>query len=165
MTILKPLLHSLVLLAALSAAITLTPATAQQTCLKNAWTAFNQGDYAHAIDAASDCIDQFSARAARDQAALEAAHEKLPPTGAVDSSFDKKKVFDRWAVNDVATAYFVRGQAAEQLNKRRAGARYKQLARDSYSAAARFSYGRCWDPQGFFWSPSEAAADRILALK
>ena len=140
-------------------------ACAQQPCLKRAWAALNGNQFAQAIDASNDCIDKFSTRAFRDQGALEAAKEKLPPTGAVDSSFDKKKVFDRWAVNDIATTFFIRGEAAEQLLKHSKGQQYKQLAVVSYTHAQRLSYGRCWDPQGWFWSPAEAAADRLVALK
>jgi len=162
----RPSLHYLqVLLPIVAAALFTTTASAQQPCLKKAWATLNQADYAGAIEASTDCIDQFAARAMREQASLEAAHEKQPPTGAVESSFDKKKIFDRWAVNDIATAYFIRGQAAERLLKRRATVQYKELAHDSYTAATHLSYGRCWDPQGWFWSPAEAAADRLAVLK
>jgi hypothetical protein len=159
----KPyLVHVGILLLSVAAAGT---ARAEQPCLKKAWAALNDSNFGQAIESADECIDQFSPRAFRDQATFEAAHEKQPPTGTVDSSFDKKKVFDRWAVNDVSTAYFVRGQAAEQLLKRTRRPQNKQLALDSYLAATRLSYGRCWDPEGWFWSPAEAAADRLLSLK
>lgn len=138
---------------------------AEQACLKKAWAGVNASNYAQAMEAANDCIEQFSARAFRDQAALEAAHEKFPPTGAVDSASDKKKIFDRWAVNDISTAYFLRGQAAEQLLKRTHNSKMKQVAIESYTAATRLGFGRCWDPQGWFWSPAEAAADRLLVLR
>ncbi len=140
-------------------------ANGEQPCLRKAWDALNQSKYSEALEAASDCIDQFSARALRDEGALEAAQEKQPPIGAVDNAFDRKKILERWAVNDVAAAYFVRGQAAEQLLKQRKGRRYLQVARESYAGAARLRYGRCWDPQGWFWSPAEAASDRLVAMK
>jgi hypothetical protein len=141
------------------------PAMAQQPCLKKAWEAFDRSAYTEAVDAASDCIDRFSARAQRDEGILEAAHEKEPLTGGADNAFDRKKIFDRWAVNDVATAYYIRGQAAEQLWKLHKKQQLMTMARESYAAAQRLRYGRCWDPQGWFWSPAEAASDRLLALK
>jgi hypothetical protein len=140
-------------------------AFAQQQCLKNAWTAFNQNDYQAAIRSADECIEDFGGRATKEQAALEARREKAPPTGAVENAADKKQIFDRWAVNDVSTAYFVKGRSAEYLFKKQRSEKYKQIAEQAYIAAARLSYGRCWDPQGFFWSPAEASSERLPPLK
>jgi hypothetical protein len=139
-------------------------ALAEQPCLKSAWAAFEKSDYPSAITAAGECIEDFSAKAIKDQHALEASSEKAPLVGAVESAADRKKIFDRWAVNDVATAYFVRGRSAELLFRRSKNVRYKQLAQKSYQAATQLTYGRCWDPQGWFWSPAESAADRISVL-
>jgi len=157
--------YAFVLLAGMAAALFPQPVKAEQPCLKKAWAALNQSDYALVVEAADDCIDQFSARAFRDEGALEAAKEKQPPTGVVESAFDKKRIFDRGVLNDTAAAYFVRGQAAERLLKKSRNEHDKKIAIESYAAAARLRYGRCWDPQGFFWSPAEAASDRLLALK
>ena len=101
------------------------PASAEQDCLKTAWANLTKGDYVHAVEAADECIDQFSVRALRDQNSLQASGEKLPPTGAVDSPADRKKIFDRWAVNDVSTAYFVKAQAAERIFRKQGTAKYK----------------------------------------
>jgi hypothetical protein len=73
--------------------------------------------------------------------------------------------FDRWAVNDVATAYFVKGRAAEYLLKKQKNQKYKQIAQEAYQSAMKFTYARCWDPQGWFWSPAEAAGERLPLLK
>lgn len=137
------------------------PGRAEQPCLKTAWANLTKSDYAHAIEAADECIDQFSVRAFRDQSNLQASGEKVPPTGAVDSPADRKKIFERWAVNDIATAYFVKAQAAEKVYRKQGVAKYKQMALDAYRAASKLTYGRCWDPQGWFWSPAEAATDRL----
>lgn len=148
------------------AAITLLaiPGRAEQPCLKTAWANFTKGDYAHAIEAADECIDQFSVRAFRDQSNLQASGEKAPPTGAVDNPADRKKIFEHWAVNDIAAAYFVKAQAAEKVFRKQAAVKYKQMAVEAYRAAGKLTYGRCWDPQGWFWSPAEAAADRLAAM-
>ena len=139
-------------------------ALAEQPCLKSAWAAFEKSDYPSAITAAGECIEDFSGKAIKDQHTLEASSEKTPLVGAVESAADRKKIFDRWAVNDVATAYFVRGRSAELLFRKSKNLKYKQLAQRSYEAATQLTYGRCWDPQGWFWSPAESAADRISAL-
>jgi hypothetical protein len=158
-------LYGYVLLACLAATLFPNNVNAEQPCLKKAWAAMNQSNHQQALEAAEECIDQFSARALRDESALEAAQERPPATGVVESAFDKKKIFDRGVLNDVAASYFVRGQAAERLLKKTRNPRYKQVAVESYTAAARLKYGRCFDPGGFFWSPAEAASDRLMALK
>jgi len=145
--------------------LTVPIATAQQQCLADAWKAFNEKNYSGAISSTDDCIQNFGAKATREQAALEAAHEKQPPTGAVDNAFDKKKINDRWAVNDVSTSYFVKGQSAEYLMKSSKSSKdkqkYKEMACSAYQSASRLTYGRCWDPKGWFWSPAEAANDHL----
>src|SRR5271166_3427630 len=88
---------------------------AEQPCLHRAWTAYNANDYSGAITAADECIMDFSPAAFREQSALEAAKEPVPATGRVDNVADKKKILDRWAVNDVSTSYFVKGQSAQRL--------------------------------------------------
>jgi len=158
-------LYVCVLLASFAAALFPNTLAAEQPCLKKAWAAMNQSNHQQALEAAEECIDQFSARALRDETALETVQERAPATGPVESAFDKKKIFDRGVLNDVAASYFVRGQAAERLLKKTQNKRYKQIAAESYTAAARLKYGRCWDPGGFFWSPAEAASDRLIALK
>jgi len=140
-------------------------ASAQQQCLKNAWAAFNKLEYGGAMKAADECIEDFGARAMKEQAALESKHEKAPPTGAVDNASDKKQIVERWAINDVSTAYFVKGRSAEYLFKKQKIAKYKQLAEESYKSAMKLTYGRCYDPQGWFWSPAEASSERLALVK
>jgi hypothetical protein len=139
--------------------------SAQQQCLKNAWAAYNKADYITAMKAADECIEDFGPRAAKEQAELESKGEKAPPTGAVDNASDKKQIFDRWAVNDVSTAYFVKGRSSEYLFKKQKVEKYKQAAEQAYKSAMKLTYGRCYDPQGWFWSPSEAAGERLPLLK
>jgi hypothetical protein len=53
------------------------------------------------------------------------------------------------------TRYFIKGKALEQLKQREA-------AIAAYKAAATLTYARAWDPTGpWFWSPAEAAAERL----
>lgn len=157
-------IHSASLLLACLAAFALLSARAQQPCLQNAWAAMKHSNYQQAFEAADDCVDQFSIQAFRDEAALEQTREKMPPK-VIDNAFDRKKVFDRGILNDVATAYFVRGQAAEHVAKKRPNPQMQRAALESYRNASRLKYGRCWDPGGFFWSPAEAASDRLVALQ
>lgn len=147
-------------------AIAILSASAEEQCLRDAFKTFNQGDYTAAIRFADGCIGNFHQQAERDQVALVAHHEPAPPTGAV-SDPDKRKIFARGILNDTAAAYFVKGESANALAKR-GGSKareFRETARAAYEAAKNLTYGRVWDPQGFFWSPSDAAGDRLADLK
>jgi len=155
---------SLLAIAALSA----TGAAAEEQCLSDAWAALNKSDYQAAIRSADTCITQFHLKAERDQAALAQRREPEPPTGAV-SDPDKQKIFSRGVLNDVAAAYVVKGRASEALvakpvAKDAKKVDYPALARTAYIEAKKLTYARVWDVKGFFWSPAEAAGDRLTDL-
>jgi outer membrane protein assembly factor BamD (BamD/ComL family) len=133
---------------------------AQQQCLKDAWAAYNSKDYRAAISAADRCIDDFGGQASKEEAALRGKSEPQPPTGKVDGAAERNAIFSRWAINDVSAAFFVKGRSAEFLYKN-GSKRHKTLAEEAYQGAINLSYGRVWDPQGWFWAPKEAAENRL----
>jgi hypothetical protein len=122
-----------------------------------AWNAFNAKDYSNAIAKAQECIDEFCGSANREQAELEKQKVPLPPKGKVTEA-EKQTIFARGLLNDVGTCYFILGRSAEHLGR-------KDLAREAYGQAARYTYARTWDLGGWFWSPAEAAEDRLAGLK
>ena len=70
----------------------------------------------------------------------------------------KEQVFNYWALNDVGTSLFIKGEALKNAGKAKAAkAAYKQLIDEYY-------YAQCWDPQGWFWKPAEAAQEALDAL-
>src|SRR5437899_1029428 len=152
--------HTLLLFTVMACAMT---AWAEEPCLQAAWKAYTASDYTAAIRAADKCIDNFHLKAERDQAALTLKKEPDPPTGAV-SDADKQKIFSRGVLNDTAAAYFVKGRSAEALAQKKKGDDYREMARAAYEQAKNLKYARIWDPKGWFWSPSEAAADRLAGL-
>ncbi len=67
----------------------------------------------------------------------------------------KEKIFSYWALNDVGTAFYVKGEALKNSGQmEEASEAYRQLVEDYF-------YAQCWDPQGWFWKPSEAAQKRL----
>jgi tetratricopeptide (TPR) repeat protein len=132
-----------------------TPLNSQLT--SQAWQSLNKGDYRRAIESARKCIDEFRDGANRAQAQLEKEHAPLPPVGKVLAA-DKKIILARGLLNDVATCFFIMGRAAEYLGR-------KEDAKQSYQAASKYTYARCWDPKGWFWSPAEVASDRLSRLQ
>jgi len=70
----------------------------------------------------------------------------------------KEQIFSFWALNDVGTSLFIRGEAYMNAgNKEEAGKAFKQLVDEFYFAQA-------WDPKGWFWKPAEAAQQKLEEL-
>ena len=70
----------------------------------------------------------------------------------------KEKTMSFWALNDVGTGLFVLGEAYRNAGKKEDAAQaYKKLV-DEYF------YAQCWDPQGWFWKPAEAAQQKLGEL-
>jgi hypothetical protein len=131
------------------------PKNAQLTTC--AWNFFNNGMYLEAIAKAEECIDQFEGQALREQQAFTTSARPTPPIGKPGSEDEKNETLARGVLNDVATCYFIKGQALEQLNQISA-------AKEAYKGASRFPDARAWDPAGFFWPPAQAAMDRLAKL-
>lgn len=136
--------------------------TIQQDCLKKAWDAFNATKYENAIKFADQCIDEFGKAAEREQKRLEDTNTSVPPPGKVTSA-EKSTIMARGPLNDVATAFYIKGRSAEYLYRKggAAAATYKKTAEETYEATCRFKYARTWDNKGWFWSPCEAASERL----
>ena len=116
------------------------------TLMVKAWEAIGEGEYANAITFTEKCTELYEEQAREMQATL-------------DEKPSKDVVNEYWALNDVGTCYFIRGQALEKLNKDdEALAAYKTVVDDLY-------YSQAWDPKGWYWAPADAAAPRIKMLE
>ena len=134
----------------------------QEACLKDAWDAYNSAKYESAIKFANQCIDSFGKAAERAQEKLKADNEPDPPVGEVSKS-EKEKIFKRGILNDVGTAYFIKGRSAEYLYQKGGNnsSSFKEIAKEAYETACRYKHARTWDTKGWFWSPCEASSDRL----
>lgn len=118
-----------------------------ETLLGKAWAAQDAKNDEAILVYTGKLIELFTPQAIEQQKALTA-----PLTV-------KEEVFKQWALNDVATAYFVRGQALERQGK-------PQEAIEAYKfLVANLPFGQCWDTKGWFWKPADGAAGRIKALE
>ncbi len=71
----------------------------------------------------------------------------------------KDKIFSYWALNDVGTSLFIRGEAYKKAGDAdKAREAFKALVDDFY-------YAQCWDPNGWFWKPAEAAQQALEELE
>jgi len=122
-----------------------------------AWKALEKKAMREAIAKADKCIESFEASAMKIQKQLEKARARVPKGEATED--EKKVVHQNGLLNDVATCYFIKGKAHEGLNE-------KDAAIAAYKTAAKLTYARTWDPAGpWFWSPADAATERLEELR
>ena len=111
-----------------------------------AWKALANREQGVVHYAADKCIELYSKEADKQQRQL----RDFAPKG---------KVFEYWALNDVAVAYFIKGQAYIDEDK------YEDAKKVFRIIARRYKFAQCWDPQGWFWKVAEAARKEIKAIE
>lgn len=112
------------------------------TLMVKGWEMLGEGNYEAAIKYTEKCAELYEEKAREMQASMTS---KAAPD----------KVNDYWALNDVGTCYFIRGEALSKLRKyKEALVAYKVVRDDLY-------YAQAWDPKGWHWSPSDAAYPKI----
>jgi tetratricopeptide (TPR) repeat protein len=118
------------------------------TLVSKAWGALGSKDIEAVLAYTNKCVELYGAKAKEMQASL-----KDYVTGSNDD------VFKNWALNDVATAYYIQGEAYRQANM-------KDEAKDAFSKVVNdYTFGQCWDTKGWFWKPSEAAKEKLAMLE
>ena len=65
-------------------------------------------------------------------------------------SSEGKQIFKYWALNDVAAAYFIFGQAQDHKGD------YAKARGAFQQVVMHYSLAQIWDPKGWFWSPVDA---------
>lgn len=113
-----------------------------ETLTTKAWLALEAKDYA-AVDAfTTKCITLYEYKAVEQAASL--------------SDFaPKEKAFNYWALNDVATSYFIRGKALLEQGK------IPEAQEALRAVIEKFPYAQAWDPKGWFWKVAAAAKDKL----
>lgn len=118
------------------------------TIAARAWEALAKKDINGAQAYVNKNIELYGAKAREMQASL----KEFPWES-------QEKIFSYWALNDVGTSLFVLGQAYRNADKKaEAITIFKQLVKE-------YGYSQCWDPQGWFWKPAEAAEQQIIELE
>ena len=117
------------------------------TITTKAWEALSKGDVEAVLAYTNKCLELYADPAKKMQSSLNEY-----PEG------DKDKIFSFWALNDVGTVLFIQGEAYKKEGKSsEAKVVFKKLVDDFY-------YSQCWDPQGWFWKPAEAAQQKLDEL-
>ena len=81
---------------------------------------------------------------------------KQPSLGKVDWR-EKKTIQENYLLNDVSMALWAKAVSLEMLEK-------NEILKKAYSQCIYMSHGRAWDPNGWFWSPSNDCAKRAKKL-
>ena len=113
-----------------------------ETLTGKAWQALTGNDYKGIELYTKKCMELYEADAKKQQASL----TEFAP---------KDKAFNYWALNDVATCYFIYGESLmAQKRFQEAKAAYERVVND-------FGYAQCWDPKGWFWKVAAGARGKI----
>jgi len=118
------------------------------TIVSKAWAALNAGKYKEL----KVYVDKVTALYADNAKSMQATLREYPWES-------KEKIFSYWALNDVGTAYFIQGEAYRLEGKTaESKAAFQKLINE-------YSFAQCWDPQGWFWKPAEAAQQKLLEME
>jgi hypothetical protein len=115
-----------------------------------------QRESAEVVAWTDKCIAEFGLRAQTQQEELEKQNAPQPPIGRM-SEAQRQAVFDQGLLNDVGTCRWLKGRALEAMGQ-------KAEAKAAYDAATKLTYARTWDEGGWFWSPAQAASDRLRGV-
>jgi tetratricopeptide (TPR) repeat protein len=116
-----------------------------QTLATKAWKALADKNLEGAVVFSSKCIEMYADKARAMQAGL-----KEYPAG------DEKNIFSFWALNDVSTCLFIRGEAY------RLSGNMDQAKKDYQSVVSEYSFGQAYDNRTkSFWKPSDASKDKL----
>ena len=111
-----------------------------------AWEALGEGKYANAVKFTEKCAELYEEEARKMQASLSAK-----PSSDVVNEY--------WALNDVGTCYFIRGEALTKLRREAEAIAAFKVVRDE------LYYSQAWDPKGWHWAPADAAYPKIEMLE
>jgi len=119
-----------------------------ETLVGKAWRALGENDLEAVLAFTNKCMELYDGQARKMQASL---------TDYATGSNDE--IFAYWALNDVATALFIQGEAYRKAGmEEKAKEAYKKLIDD-------YTYGQCWDAGGWFWKPAEAAKEKLAMIE
>lgn len=112
-----------------------------ETLSQKAWQSLKERDLKGIEMYAGKCIYLFE-------------REAKKMSTKIQTSAKKGQESVNWALNDVATCYFILGERYLVEKK-------DALARQMYGEAARLGFAVCWDPKGWYWNVADTAKDKI----
>ncbi|MBN2097136.1 MAG: hypothetical protein JW714_01510 [Candidatus Omnitrophica bacterium] len=110
-----------------------------------AWEALGKNDYEGVWAYTQKCIELYQQEACRQQQSL----KTFPPQ-------EKQSVFS--SLNNVATGYFIRGEALMRQSKWQEARQVFELIIENYS------FAQYWDPRGWFWKVAGKAQETVVKI-
>ena len=120
--------------------------SSSEQLVAKSWAALKDNKLDDVLTYTNKCLELFGQKAKEMQESL------------TEYPVEKEKVFSYWALNDVGTCLFIQGEAYKGDGKNEEAVKSYKKVIDEYS------YSQCWDPQGWFWKPAEAAQKKIDEL-
>jgi tetratricopeptide (TPR) repeat protein len=111
-----------------------------------AWESLRDSKLDKVLIYADKCIELYQAEADKMQSPL----KKCPP---------QEEAVKLWALNDVATAYFIKAKAYLQQGQTEKAVEIFDIIKNRYHCA------QAYDPRGWWWRVSEAAEDQIRSIR
>lgn len=115
-----------------------------ETLTVKAWESLKQKDLRGIELYANKCIKLYEKKARAMKAGISA-----PPA--------KETAFANWALNDVATCYYIQGE-------RYLSAGDQEKAKEMFGKAAELGFAVCWDPKGWHWNVAEVSKDKLETI-
>ena len=119
-------------------------------------TLLTEKRYEEAVAVVDLCMKFWSSDAVAKQNEMIKNKTPSPKVGAV-TYFEKAAIQKNYLINDVSMALWTKARALHELN-------LVAPAKIAYAKCINMSHGRAWDPNGWFWSPSEDCANRAKKL-
>ncbi len=117
------------------------------TLTTKAWKALQDKDIDSVVAYTNKCLELYSDKATQMQNSL------------TEYPIEKDKIFSYWALNDVGTCLYIKGVAFLNAGVPDLAKKALQKLVDEYS------YSQCWDPNGWFWKPADAAQEKLDELE
>ena len=117
-----------------------------QTLTVKAWDALKAKDYKAVIAYTGECIRLYQNEARRQQ-------KKLKDLPLEDDAFTY------WALNDVGTCYYLKGEAYFGLK------RYKTAERAYKKVVKSFGYAQFYDPSGFWVKLKDICNKKLITVE
>jgi beta-glucuronidase len=114
--------------------------------VKKAWALSGEKKYDEVYQVTNECIERFSSQAEK----LASTLTKFPPKGG-ESEFT--------VMNDVATCYFIQGEALMYAGK------VEEAKKVFKEVIEKFPFAQSYDPRGWYWSIREKAEVTLKKLE
>ena len=115
------------------------------TLTTKAWNALSKGDHDLAIKFVDKCVELYM----KDAVKMQKSMKDFAP---------EAEASQKWALNDVGTCLYIKAQALMKKSKK------EEAVKILKELTEKLKYAQCWDPNGWFWKPAEAAKEKIVEM-